>query len=80
MVPSGLITVLASLGYAYAQTTTDSAISGNTVQLFIDNLDPNAGWAASVQNACNGSTTYVLSCTSAPMNNACSPQASQSRC
>ncbi|KAK4496372.1 hypothetical protein PRZ48_012352 [Zasmidium cellare] len=73
MVFPRFVTVLASLGYAYAQTT-GSAISGNTVQLFIDNMDPNAGWAASVQNACSGSTTYVLSCTSAPMNNACSPQ------
>ncbi|USW58833.1 hypothetical protein Slin15195_G121520 [Septoria linicola] len=40
--------------------------SGGSVQLFIDNMDPNAQWAASIQNACDGSTTYVVSMTSAP--------------
>ncbi|KAL9526953.1 hypothetical protein SMMN14_09461 [Sphaerulina musiva] len=51
---------LVLVGYAVAASAADS------VQLFIDNMDPNAQWAASVANACNGSTTYVVSQTSAP--------------
>lgn len=48
--------------------------TSSNVELFIHNMDPGAAWAASIQNACNGSTTYVVSCTSAPLNNACSPE------
>ncbi|UJO24495.1 uncharacterized protein CLAFUR5_13827 [Fulvia fulva] len=65
---------LATLACGLAQTTTGlSHKAGKEAQLFIHNMDPNAQWAASIQNACHGSTTYVLSCTSAA-NDACSPQ------
>ncbi|CZT20372.1 uncharacterized protein RCC_06232 [Ramularia collo-cygni] len=67
MLPIRLWNAFALIGCALAQT------SRNHVQLFIHNMDPAAAWAASIQNACNGSTTYVVSCTSAPLNN-CSPQ------
>lgn len=65
-----LLGAFAAFNHVSAQTQT------NAVQLFIHNMDPEAQWAASIQNACSGSTTYVISCTSAPMNNACSPQVS----
>lgn len=65
-----LLAAFAAFRHVSAQTQT------NAVQLFIHNMDPEAQWAASIQNACSGSTTYVISCTSAPMNNACSPQVS----
>ncbi|SMR60805.1 unnamed protein product [Zymoseptoria tritici ST99CH_1E4] len=63
-------TLLTLIGHAFAQTTSFS----DNARLFIQNIDPNAGWAASIQNACNGSTIYVISCTSAPINNECSPR------
>ncbi|EME44602.1 hypothetical protein DOTSEDRAFT_72154 [Dothistroma septosporum NZE10] len=66
--------VLATMAHVYAQTTTSSSKAGKEAQLFIHNMDPDAQWAASIQNACQGSTTYVISCTSAPMQNACSPE------
>ena len=70
-----VVAVVAALAFTNAQTTTSSPKAGKEAQLFIHNMDPNAQWAASIQNACQGSTTYVLSCTSAA-NDACSPQVS----
>lgn len=49
-----------------------AAASTSTIGLFIDNMDPQAQWAASVINACNSSTTYAVVCTSAPSNTGCS--------
>lgn len=43
------------------------------IPLFIDNNNPAIAWAAQIQNACNSSTTYLITCTSAP-NNGCNPQ------
>ncbi|KAK4550532.1 hypothetical protein LTR36_000111 [Oleoguttula mirabilis] len=63
-----ILLVAAWAGYASAQTS--------TIQLFIDNEDPSAQWGASVIEACNGSTTYAIVCTSAPLNDACSSGAS----
>ncbi|KJX93366.1 hypothetical protein TI39_contig4329g00003 [Zymoseptoria brevis] len=68
--PAAITPLLILVGHAFAQTTSSS----ENARLFIQNIDPNAGWAASIQNACNGSTTYVISCTSAPINNECSPR------
>ena len=48
------------------------AAAQSTLQLFIDNLDPNTHWAASVIENCNGTTTYAAVCTSAAFNDACS--------
>lgn len=48
------------------------AATTTTQDLFIDNMDPNAMWAASVIEVCNSSTTYAVACTSAPFNPACS--------
>lgn len=57
---------------AQAATATSNP-TGEEIQLFIDNPNPDAHWAASILNDCNGTTTYVLSCTSAP-NNGCGPK------
>ncbi|KAI7543703.1 hypothetical protein KC331_g7245 [Hortaea werneckii] len=51
------------------------AAAQSTLQLFIDNLDPNTHWAASVIENCNGTTTYAAVCTSAAFNDACSADA-----
>ncbi|KXS95174.1 hypothetical protein AC578_11154 [Pseudocercospora eumusae] len=46
---------------------TSALAASDSVELFIDNMNPDVQWAASIQNACEGSTTYVISCTSAAM-------------
>ncbi|KAF2206224.1 hypothetical protein CERZMDRAFT_53642 [Cercospora zeae-maydis SCOH1-5] len=61
-----LLLVAAALAGHVAAAGADA----ESVPLFIDNMNPNAQWAASIQNACNGSTTYVVSMTSAPFGNA----------
>ncbi|KAK5125085.1 hypothetical protein LTR08_005447 [Meristemomyces frigidus] len=68
MLSKALLAAALATGYTAAQTS--------TVQLFIDNMDPNAQWGASVIEACNSSTTYAIVCTSAPLNGACSSGAS----
>lgn len=55
------------------------AAQTSTLNLFIDNMDPNAQWGASVIGACSDSTTYEIVCTSAPLNGACSAGAAVSR-
>jgi len=54
---------------AQAATATSNPM-GEEIQLFIDNPNPDAHWAASILNDCDETTTYVLSCTSAA-NNGC---------
>ncbi|CAK4027633.1 Hypothetical predicted protein [Lecanosticta acicola] len=66
MFASRLLGAFAAFSYAHAAASADGA------QLFIHNMDPNAEWAASIQNACSGTTTYVVSCTGSP-NGACYP-------
>ncbi|KAM3420409.1 hypothetical protein BST61_g3683 [Cercospora zeina] len=58
------------VAWALASRVVAAEADADSVPLFIDNMNPNAQWAASIQNACNGSTTYVVSMTSAPFGNA----------
>jgi len=67
-------TVLLAACLLAAQVAT--AAQTTTTTLFIDNMDPNAQWAASVVEACSSTTTYAIVCTSAPLNNGCSVGAS----
>ncbi|GIZ44052.1 hypothetical protein CKM354_000726100 [Cercospora kikuchii] len=55
---------------ALASYVATAESDSGSVPLFIDNMNPNAQWAASIENACDGSTTYVVSMTSAPFGNA----------
>ena len=70
MLSQPFLAVVLVTGFAAAQT--------EMYRMFIDNVDPNAQWGASVIEACNSSTIYAIVCTSAPLNDACSSGASVS--
>ena len=44
----------------------NSTFDGPTVNMFIDALDDDYGYAASIINACVGTTVYALQCTKGP--------------